>query len=260
MHAAAEFAADRIRVHRRGSGPLLVLLHCLGVDHGLWEIAAAGLEDRFTLLSYDFPGHGESPVPGRAYAIEDLSQQLKDIFAREGIKKAHLAGISLGGVVAQHFAAVNPTLIDRLVLIDTTPRYDDAARQMWDERAEIARTAGVAALLPSILQIWFTPQFVAENPPAVRYVRDRFAHASGEGYARACEALAAADVRALAPRIASPTLVVCGKDELPAFRQSADWLAASIPAAELFLLSPAKHASILEQPRAFKERIGAFLA
>jgi pimeloyl-ACP methyl ester carboxylesterase len=54
---AAGLDAVSIRVHRKGSGPTLVLLHCLGVDHGLWDIAAAGLEDSFTLLSYDFPGH-----------------------------------------------------------------------------------------------------------------------------------------------------------------------------------------------------------
>ena len=54
---AAGLDAASIRVHRKGSGPTLVLLHCLGVDHGLWDIAAAGLEDGFTLLSYDLPGH-----------------------------------------------------------------------------------------------------------------------------------------------------------------------------------------------------------
>ena len=88
--------AASIRVHRKGSGPPLVLLHCLGVDHGLWDIAAAGLEDNLTLLSYDFPGHGETRVPDRGYSIEDLSRQLAAVLAREGVAHAHVAGISLG--------------------------------------------------------------------------------------------------------------------------------------------------------------------
>src|SRR2546423_6583126 len=120
---AAGLAAGSIRVHRKGSGPTLALLHCLGVDHGLWDIAATGLEHDFTLLSYDFPGHGETHVPDRGYSIEDLSRQLTAVLAREGVTRAHVAGISLGGLVAQHFAATNPKLVDRLVLIDTTPRY-----------------------------------------------------------------------------------------------------------------------------------------
>ncbi len=92
---AASLDAASIRVHRKGSGPTLVLLHCLGVDHGLWDIAAAGLEDSFTLLSYDFPGHGETRVPDRGYSIEDLSRQLTAVLAREGIsacaRRRHLA-------------------------------------------------------------------------------------------------------------------------------------------------------------------------
>jgi 3-oxoadipate enol-lactonase len=251
--------AASIRVHRKGSGPAFVLLHCLGVDHRLWEIAAAGLADSFTLMSYDFPGHGETPVPNRGYAIEDLSQQLGALLAREGVARVHIAGISLGGLVAQHFAATNPGLVDRLVLIDTTPRYVDAARQMWVERARAARTAGVSSLIEDLLNIWFTQSFIAKNPPAVRYVRNQFTKTSGEGYALACEALGAADLRPLAAKIKAPTLVFCGKDELPPFQEAAHWLHDNIKNAKLEWLSPAKHASILEQPQEFSNRTLAFL-
>jgi 3-oxoadipate enol-lactonase len=248
-----------IAVHRRGDGPVLVLLHCLGVDHHLWEIAAAGLEGSFTLLSYDLPGHGASPVPDRPYGIEDLSEQLAAVLQREGIRRAHVAGISLGGLIAQHFAATHPALVDRLVLIDTTPRYVDEMRQMWVERARAARTAGVASLTDGLLKIWFTHGFLAENPPAVRYVRDRFAKASGEGYALACEALGAADLRPLAASIKAPTLILCGRDELPAFQDAARWLQQTIAGARLEWLSPAGHASVLERPHDFVGHVRAFL-
>src|SRR5579864_9786088 len=112
---------QRILLHRKGSGAALVMLHCLGVDHRLWDIAAAGLATDFTLLSYDFPGHGETPLPEGPYGIEQLSAELGAVLARAGIERAHIAGISLGGLVAQHFAATQPARIDKLVLIDTTP-------------------------------------------------------------------------------------------------------------------------------------------
>jgi 3-oxoadipate enol-lactonase len=257
--SSQDLAASSIRVHRRGTGPAVVLLHCLGVDHGLWDLAAAGLADSFTLLSYDFPGHGATPVPSRAYGIEDLSNQLNQVLAREGVARAHIAGISLGGLVAQHFAATNPDRVDRLVLIDTTPRYVEEARRMWVERARAARTAGVASLIDGLLKIWFTDGFVAANPPAVRYVRDCFTRASGEGYALACEALGAADLRPLAPSIKAPTLVLCGDDELPPFKDAARWLQENIGRAQLQWLSPARHASILERPQQFAERARSFL-
>src|SRR3954453_11705768 len=75
----------------QGSGPALVLLHCLGVDHRLWDIAAAGLERDFTLLTYDFPGHGATPVPAQGYGVAQLSAQLARLLEREGIGRAHLA-------------------------------------------------------------------------------------------------------------------------------------------------------------------------
>jgi len=249
-----------VKVHREGRGPALVLLHCLGVDHGLWDLAAAGLEDSYSLVTYDFPGHHESPVPSGAYLIEDLSRQLLGVLDREGIAKAHVAGISLGGLVAQHFAATQPARIEKLVLIDTTPRYVEEARDMWITRAHAARSHGVPSLIDGLLKIWFTDACVAANTPAVHYVRDRFNRCSGEGYAKACEVLRAAELRPVLAQITARTLVLCGKDEMPPFKEAAEYLASHIKDARLEWLSPAKHASVLEQPAQFQKALRAFLA
>lgn len=236
-----------IVAHRQGSGPPLVLLHCLGVDHHFWDFAAP-LADSFTLWRYDLPGHGETPVPPAPYAIEDLSAQLARIFQREGIGRAHVAGISLGGLIAQHFAAINPDLVDRLVLIDTTPRYTDEMRAMWAQRAATARDQGVPALIEGLLQIWFSAAAIEADAPAVRYVRAALARTSGEGYALACEALAAADLRDAVAKIHAPTLVVCGDDDIPSFLDAARWLVAHIAGARLAWIAGTRHASVLEKP------------
>ena len=72
MAVQATLDADAIKLHRNGSGPNLLLLHCLGVDRHLWDIAARGLDRHFTLLTYDLPGHGETALPeiGRASCRE----------------------------------------------------------------------------------------------------------------------------------------------------------------------------------------------
>jgi 3-oxoadipate enol-lactonase len=250
---------DASMLHRAGSGPPLVLLHCLGVDHRFWDFAAP-LAGRFTLLRYDLPGHGASPLPGGAYGIADLSAQLAEVLSRHGIARAHVAGISLGGLIAQHFAATRPEHVDRLILIDTTPRYTDALRAMWVERAATARSQGVAAMVDGLLAIWFSDAARARADAGVRYVRETLARCDREGYALACEALGAADLRALVPRIAAPTLVVCGDDDIASFRAAAQWLAATIPTAELAWLTGARHASVLEQPADAVRLIGDFLA
>jgi 3-oxoadipate enol-lactonase len=253
-----------IRVHRAGNGPPLVMLHCLGMTHHLWD-CVGGMADRYTLLSYDFPGHGETPLPAGSYSpagsytIEALSMQLAAVLRREGIAKAHIMGISLGGLVAQCFAATEPAMTDKLVLCDTTPRYNDEAREMWVVRAAAARKDGPASLLPAIEKVWFTPGFVAANAPAVQLVRQTFRACSGEGYALACEALGAADLRDLAPRIKAPTLVICGEDEGQAFKDAAVWLRDSIAGARLEMIPSAGHASVLEQPVRIEGLLRGFL-
>src|SRR4029078_2600948 len=111
-----------ITLHHRGSGPCLVLLHCLGVAPHFWDFVAP-LSRELTLVSYDLPGHGETPVPNGPYSIEDLAAQLARLLTRDGLATAHIDGIALGGLIGQAFAATHPQTVERLVLIDTTARY-----------------------------------------------------------------------------------------------------------------------------------------
>jgi 3-oxoadipate enol-lactonase len=236
-----------VRVHARGGGAPLLLLHCLGVDRHFWQFAAE-LADEFRLLSFDLPGHGETSVPPAPYGIDDLAELTADLLRREGVSRAHVAGISLGGLIAQRLAAAYPELVDRLVLIDTTPRYIDELRNMWAVRAKAAREEGVRSLIDDLLPIWFTPQAIAHNTAAVRYVRETLARCAGEGYALACEALANADLREDAVRIGVPTLVVCGGEDVPSFLDAASWLGANLAGAKIAWIPRARHASVLERP------------
>jgi 3-oxoadipate enol-lactonase len=249
----------KVEIHRRGTGSAIILLHCLGVDQRLWQFATPDLSSSFETLSYDFAGHGTSSVPQTGYSVEDLAGQLAEIVRAQSLDKAHVCGISLGGLVAQRFAARYPKLVDKLVLVDTTPRYTDEMQAVWRERAATARQRGVSVMIDHLLQVWFTPAFVAAEGPVIRYVRKCFEAASGEGYALACEALGAADLRPILRSIAAPTLVVCGREDLPSFIEAADLLSREIGKAELLWLEPARHASILEQPKDFMAALLPFL-
>lgn len=240
--------SNSIVLHRSGEGPPLLLLHCLGVDRHFWDFTAE-LAGEFCRLSFDLPGHGETPVPAGAYGIDDLADLCAYLLAREGVSRAHVAGISLGGLIAQRLAAVYSAMVDRLVLIDTTPRYTDELRAMWAVRAKGAREDGVRSLIDGLLPIWFTPEAIAEGTTAVRYVRAALARCPPEGYALACEALAAADLREDAKRIAASTMVVCGDEDIPSFIDAARWLAANIPNARSAWIARARHASVLERPQ-----------
>ena len=184
-----------VKVQRRGKGKPLVLIHCLGMDWHFWDVLEP-LTDQFELLTYSLPGHHDTPLPKGQYGEAELTEQLRALMLREGIAKAHIAGISMGGSMAQHFAGTYPEMVDQVILCDCTPRYNDEARANWPVRAGLARQNGVASLIPMLEKIFFTQASLDENGPDVRYVKQAWATCSGEGYGLACEMLAMVDARA----------------------------------------------------------------
>ena len=236
-----------IRLHRRGRGEPLVLLHCLGMSWRFWDVLEP-LTDRFELIAYSFPGHHDTPLPGHQYGVPELSRQLHEVLLREGLPQQHLMGISLGGSVAMHFAGTHPGMVEKLVLADCTPRYDDESRANWPKRAEAARRNGVASLVPMLLQIWFSPRSLADDGPNVRFVRETLAACSGEGYALACEALATVDAREEAKRVGAPTLILYGSEERQSFKDAAAWMHESIRGSRVEVVPMAGHASVRERP------------
>ena len=237
--------ANSVSLHQRGSGPPLVLLHCLGVDHHFWDFAD-DLARNFTLASYDLPGHGRSLLPSHAYTIEDLSAQLAELLGRHTIARAHVAGISLGGLIAQHLAASRPDMVDRLILIDTTPRTRRDAHRGRTRCGCPQRRRACARRRPSKNLVHGAIHCRKHRSRSLR--RTTLEASSGEGYALACEALAAADLRAGTAKIAAPTLVICGDDDIPSFIDAARWLESNIKGARLEWIAKARHASVIERP------------
>jgi len=135
-----------IRPHRTGSGPAVVLLHGIGTTWRMWDGLLA-LADRFELFAYDFPGHGETAAADGPFEIDDLSEQLAAVLAASGIGRAHIAGSSLGGMVAQHFAAAWPMRVDRLVLCDTTPALSEGMRDEFLAQGQAAAAMARADLM-----------------------------------------------------------------------------------------------------------------
>ncbi len=247
-----------IRLHRRGKGAPLVLIHCLGQSRQFWDVLEP-LTDRFELCTYSLPGHGDTPLPGHQYGVPELTEQLRAVLQREGLHKAHLMGISLGGSIAQHFAGTYPDMVDKLVLADCTPRYIDESRANWPVRAKAARENGVASLIPMLLKVFFTQPSIDENGPNVQHVRRTFEACSGEGYALACEALATVDAREQAAKIVAPTLIMYGSNEGQPFKDAAKWMQDTIRGSKVVVVPDAGHASVRERPAFAVDLLRRFL-
>jgi 3-oxoadipate enol-lactonase len=238
--------------------PVLLLLHALGVSGECWEPVTALLDD-FTVLSPDFPGHGSAALADSPMTVRMLADSLAERLRDAGITRAHVAGMSLGGLVAQELAAVYPELVDRLVLVDTVATYPEVVRQQWRDRALIARDSGTASLVEPTIEAWFTRDAIEAASPAVVLVKEMIATVDPEGYARACELLEQADTRDSLGAITAPTLIVCGRDDLPAFLAAVPMFEGSITDSQVAWIDPGRHAAVLESPAAFVAALRDFL-
>ena len=225
--------------------PAVVLSNSLGATRAMWDAQVPALAERFRVITYDTRGHGDSPVPDGPYALDDLVDDVVALLDRLGVERAHVAGLSLGGMTGMRLAAREPARVDRLVLLCTSALL--GPRQNWLDRARTARTEGTAALAPVVVGRWFTPEFAAAEPATVSRMQAMIASQPGEGYAGCCEAIADMDLRADLPTITAPTLVIGGWQDPATPPEHQQAIADAIPGAELLTVSPGAHLANVEQ-------------
>ncbi len=237
--------------------PVVLLSNSLGATMAMWEPQLAALTERYRVVRYDTRGHGGSPtVPGDA-TIDDLADDAVALLDRLGVEKAHVVGLSIGGMTGLRLAVREPHRVDRLVVLCSSAYTGNP--DAWRDRAQTARTEGTGALADAVVARWFTPGWAAEHPEYVAEMRATIAGTDDEGYASCCAVVGAMDQRGDLGSITAPTLVVSGLEDpsLPPEHQRA--IADGIPSATLLELTPAAHIANIEQPERVTEALLAHL-
>jgi 3-oxoadipate enol-lactonase len=235
--------------------PALLLLHSLGTDGRVWEPQAAALAGRFRVIRPDLRGHGltgTTPGPG---SMARFAADAVAVLDALGVARAHVAGLSIGGMVAQQLAAAAPERIASLILCDTAMAIPPPA--LWRERAGIVRAQGMAAIAETVVQRWVTPP--ALSAPATDGLRAMLLRTDPEGYAAAAEAIAAADLAASTTRLRLPALVIVGEADQATPPASAAALAAAIAGARMVTIAGAAHIPTYEQAEAVTAAMQHFL-
>jgi 3-oxoadipate enol-lactonase len=232
--------------------PVVVLSNSLGATRGMWDPQVPGLAERFRVVTYDARGHGESPAPPGPYTLDDLVDDLVALLDEVGAERAHVAGLSLGGMTAMRLAVREPQRLDRLAVLCTSAKPDP---QPFLDRAAAVRSGGTAPLAPAIAARWLTPGYAAEHPDLVATLESMIAGADDDGYAACAEVVAAVDLREDLARITSPTLVVSGQEDLALPPEHQQVIADGIPGARLLTLSPGAHLANLEQTQRVTEAL-----
>ncbi|WP_172971468.1 alpha/beta fold hydrolase [Palleronia sp. THAF1] len=215
-----------VATHGAAGGPALVLLHGLGQDGGIWADVADAMPRDLHVLRPDLRGHGASPVPDPPYAMGRIVGDLERSLAAHGVRDAVVAGLGLGGMVAQALAVKRLDLVRALVLVNSAPKI--GTPDGW--RAEAER-------------------------------RDRIPEgADPRGYAGTCAALAGTDLMAATATLRLPALILSGTRDRTVPPDLAQEAATLIPGAETVLLRGAGHDAPREAPQDVARVLMDFLA
>ena len=235
--------------------PPLLMLHSLGTDLRVWDAQAGALAGSFRVIRPDMRGHGLTGTTPGPYSIEALAGDALAVLDALDVRRAHVAGLSIGGMIAQSLAAQAPERVASLLLTDTAMALPPPA--FWLERAALVRAQGIAAIADAVMARWVTPGIL--NSPPAQGLRTMLLRTSAEGYAAAAEAIAAADLRAPTSGLRLPALVLVGAQDTATPPETALALAQAIPGARLEVIAGAAHIPTDEQADAVTAALRRFL-
>lgn len=235
--------------------PVVAFSNSLGATLEMWDAQARALAGRYRVLRYDTRGHGRSPVVDAPASIETLADDLIGLLDALGIDRAHVVGLSLGGMTAQALAARRPERVHGLVLMATSAHLPGA----WNERAALVRAQGTAAIADATMSRWFTPAFAQTAPALLAAQRAEFLGIDPRGYAVCCEAIGTMDLRATDAAITAPTLIIAGADDPATPPAMSEDLRARIADSELIVLPRAAHLLAVERADLVNRHLASFL-
>lgn len=247
--------ATHLAIEGPPGAPAILLVHSLGSSLRIWDAQAEALARSFRVVRYDLRGHGLTEVGLGPCTVEDLADDALAVLDACGIADAHVAGVSIGGMVAQALAARAPSRVRSAILCDTAMALPPP--EMWRQRAALVRAEGVIAVADAVLPRWVSPAYLAS--PAGRGLHNLLVRTAPHGYAALADALAVADLTRTTPAIRCPTLVLVGEHDPSTSVAAAEAMRDAIPGAALAVIPGALHVPMLDHPDEVTRAMLAFL-
>jgi 3-oxoadipate enol-lactonase len=244
------------RVDGPSGAPAVLLCHSIGTSSDLWAPQVPRLARRWRVIRFDTRGHGRSAAPRGEYSIDDLGRDAIAVLDTLEVSSAHVAGVSMGGLVATWLGVHASARVRSLVLAHTAARLGTIQR--WTDRIAAVRAGGMAAIGDTATQAWFSTAFREREPAIVDRYRRLVGGCSVDGYAGCGAVLRDTDLRGALGRIQAPTLVIAGTLDTATTLADAEALRAGIPGATLATIDAA-HLGCVEQPDRFTALVESFL-
>jgi len=242
------------------AGPPLLFLHGVGGGAESFRPQLRHFGARFRAIAWNMPGYGGS-APRDPLSFAELARALAAFLDEQGLEAAHLAGHSIGGMIAQEFAATFPERVSSMALIATSPAFGrlDGAFQ----RRFLAERLGPLDAGRSMHEL--APEIVASllgedpDPEGVELAITCMRRVPEEAYRAAMNCLVRFDRRAALSGYRMPVLLVAGEMDRNAPPPMMRRMAERIPGASFVEIEGAGHLLPLERPQAFNRVLETFL-
>ena len=245
----------RLRYLDTGDGDSIILVHGLGERIEGWKFQIDEFSKHFRVLALDLRGFGESEIPAEFTGAEDFARDIFNLMEHVGIEKAHLLGLSMGGIACLAFYKLYPEKVKSLILADTTAYFPEEFRGALSERLRLMDEMGMEGIAAAIAEL----SIHRDDPELKKLVRDIIAKNDLNFYRKVTVELARADYRDLLPNIRVPTLVIVGEYDVTTPPELSRYMADRIPGAELRIVKNSAHLAKLENSDEFNAYVLDFL-
>jgi len=249
-----------------GKGEPLVLIYGYAGASGLWFRQTPILSKKYRVIGFDNRGVGRSDKPDTPYTMAMMAGDVAGLLDTIGIDTAHIFGISMGGMIAQHFALNYPQRVISLILgctycggVHSIPVGPEALAALAD--FERFKKMTLEEVIRQLIPFLFSQEFIEKNPDIVekRVAKSLEYPTPMHGITRQAEAIMGHDTYELLPRMKLPTLVIAGDNDRLIPVENSRILASRIPKAELAIIKGAGHEFFIEDAKAANRTILDFL-
>ena len=246
-----------------GRGEPLIMIIGLGSDQSNWRLQIGAFKKYYRTITFDNRGAGKSDRPAGPYTIKMMADDTIGLMDSLGIEKAHIIGVSMGGMIAQVLAINHPERVDKLVLGCTFARGDGTsgfsseiseALEAYDrsphDKASIQRLACV------FIDLTFNKgRFRILAIPMKTAIR----LSSLNGFVEQLEAMLVYDEAERLGIIKAPTLVITGTEDRVIKPISSEVIANLVPKAKLVKVEGGSHGFSGEMSSEFNREVLEFL-
>lgn len=253
--------APRICVDHAGEGELLLLMHGIGGNRTNWADQIAGFAEHFHVVAWDARGYGGSDDYEGPLNFSDYTEDVVRVLDHFGARKAHIAGLSMGGRIAMDLAEKFPDRILSLTLIDTHPGFGHLSEEKKAEFIRLRKEPLVNGKEPKDIAEPVARTLVGPKASEEAYQRlvASMTALHKESYIKSIEATVMSANHDKLEEIRVPTHVVVGEDDRLTPPEIGRHIADRIEGAELTIIPDAGHLVNIEQPGAFNKAVLSFL-